>query len=314
MESLLDEFLTFIAVEKGLSKNTVSSYQRDLESYLSFLKQEKINNANKIKEEDVTEFISNLSKEMSPKSIARKISSIRSFHVFLVREGLTANQPCSNLQTPKLPKSLPEVLDVSEIEKMFEILENATNRFSSNESTKRKNKEKALVIRDLCIMEIMYGAGLRIGETVSLDLSDIDFSNRFLRCFGKGSKSRIVPIAARSLKTVHWYLNDARPLLLLQKPDSALFLNSRGKRLSRQSCWKIIKRAARQAGIDKEVVPHTIRHSFATHLLENGADLRALQEMLGHASISTTQIYTHISRKHLHDVYEKYHPLASENK
>lgn len=309
MESLLDEFLTFIAVEKGLSKNTVSSYQRDLKSYLSFLKREKISDADKIKEDDVTRFITNLSKKMSPKSMARKISSIKSFHVFLVREGLTLNQPCTNLRTPKLPRKLPEVLDFEEINKMLNILENSANSFGSDKSAKRKKREEAIAIRDLSILEIMYGAGLRISETVSLDLSDIDFSTRFLRCFGKGSKSRLVPIASGSLKTVRRYLSDARPILLLGRPDSALFLNSRGKRLSRQSCWKVIKRAARLAGINKEVTPHTIRHSFATHLLENGADLRAVQEMLGHASISTTQIYTHVSRKHLHSIYEKYHPL-----
>lgn len=309
MESLLDEFLIFIAVEKGLSGNTVSSYRGDLKSYLSFLKHKKINSIDKVKEKDINEFISVQAKIMSPKTMARKISSIKNFHVFLVREGLTVNQPCGNLQTPKLPKNLPDVLDLAEINQMFDILKSASSRLSGD--SRKKRKEKALAVRDLCILEIMYGGGLRIGETVSLDLSDIDFSERFIRCTGKGSKSRLVPIAAASLNAVSRYIEDERPLLLAANPNSVLFLNSKGGKISRQSCWKIIKRAARLAGMNKEVTPHTIRHSFATHLLENGADLRAVQEMLGHASISTTQIYTHISRKHLHDVYEKYHPLSS---
>lgn len=308
MESFLDEFLVYASLEKGLSPNTIESYRCDLRGYIAFLKKKHITGLDSITDSDIAAYLAHLAKKFSSKSMARKISSIRNFHIFLVRENLTTNQPAVNLITPKLEKKLPDVLEVDEINRMFELLEAATK--ISDDSDKLK-QTKALARRDLCILEVMYGAGLRISETISLNVTDIEFESEFIRCKGKGSKYRIVPIISEALAVLKEYIEDSRPLIASTKVNSALFLNVRGGRLSRTSCWKIIKKAGARAGIEKLITPHTIRHSFATHLLENGADLRSVQELLGHASISTTQIYTHISRKHLHEVYDKFHPMAS---
>lgn len=308
MESLLDEFIMYITLEKGLSGNTINSYRSDLSDYISFLKKQKIDDIDLIKDNHITAYLSDIADRFSSKSIARKISSIKNFHIFLVREELTANQPAANLSTPKLPKNLPDVLEIDEIDKMFEWLEFAASSIGEGE---KQRKTRALAERDICILEVMYGAGLRISETVSLDMSDLEFESGFVRCKGKGSKYRIVPLVSEAIDKVREYIADSRPLLVSKNMSSALFLNARGGRLSRVSCWKMIKKAAANTGIKKAITPHTIRHSFATHLLENGADLRSVQELLGHASISTTQIYTHVSRKHLHEIYDKFHPMAS---
>lgn len=299
----------YVTLEKGLSNNTIQSYRGDLSDYISFLKKQNIDDIDSIKEVNITGYLSHISKRFSTKSIARKVSSIRNFHIFLVREELTSNQPAANLATPKLPKHLPDILEIDEINKMFDYLEFIAG---STKDSEKHRKTKALAERNLCILEVMYGAGLRISETVSLDVSDLEFESEFVRCKGKGSKYRIVPLVTEAVDKVREYLDNSRPLLVSgNNASSALFLNTRGGRLSRVSCWKMIKKAASNAGIKKSITPHTIRHSFATHLLENGADLRSVQELLGHASISTTQIYTHVSRKHLHEVYDKFHPMAS---
>lgn len=299
----------YISLEKGLSSNTIQSYKCDLRDYIFFLKKKQIREADLIDGKDITEYLAHLATKFSKKSIARKISAIRNFHVFLVRENLASKQPAADLLTPKLPKKLPDILAVEEINLMFDLLE--SNLSVGIGESDRNKKTRALASRDLCILEVMYGAGLRISEVTALDVQNIEYETGFIRCKGKGSKYRIVPIMTEAITRLTEYLEEYRPLLASTKTSSALFMNSRGGRLSRTSCWKIIKRTSALAGIKKRITPHTIRHSFATHLLENGADLRSVQELLGHASISTTQIYTHISRKHLHEVYEKFHPMAS---
>lgn len=298
MVELLDEFISFLVAEKNLSNNTVSAYVNDISFYFEFLKKKNITGIEMIDENVISEFAAHLSANRSAvSSQARKISAVRQFHKFLVRDGFTTAFPVEILKLPKKALILPDIIDINEVIKMIEIFDFTV--------------KKPIPIRNKAIIDVLYSCGLRISELVGLNVYDIDFKERIVRCIGKGSKERIVPIGNKTVKTVEQYLTGARSKLALKKSSPALFLNSRGTRLSRVSCWKIVKEAAALAGIKKRITPHTLRHSFATHLLENGAELRAVQEMLGHASISTTQIYTHISRKHLHDVYDKYHPFAN---
>lgn len=300
MDALLDEYISYLRLERNLSANTISSYKNDITEYFEFIKKAGIKNINKVSEDVLENFLSYLKdkkfndKKLTMSSIARKVSAVRQFHKFIFSDGLANNLPISDFKPPKKIKHLPGVLSVSEIEKIMEL----------------QDANVPIIIRNKAIIETMYGSGLRVSETVNLDVGDVDFSDAIIRCLGKGSKERIVPVGTHALKAISKYISEVRDSLIGKKTTSALFLNFRGDRLSRVSCWKIIKKAASVAGIKKVITPHSLRHSFATHLLENGADLRAVQEMLGHVSISTTQIYTHVSRKHLHDIYKKYHPMA----
>lgn len=300
MDALLDEYISYLRLERNLSANTITSYKNDITEYFEFIKKAGIKNINKVSEDVLENFLSYLKdkkfndRKLNVSSIARKVSAIRQFHKFIFSDGLANNLPISDFKPPKKIKHLPGVLSVSEIEKIMEL----------------QNTNDPIIIRNKAILETMYGSGLRVSETVNLDVGDVDFSDAIIRCLGKGSKERIVPVGTHALKAISKYMSEVRNSLIGKKTTSALFLNFRGDRLSRVSCWKIIKKAASIAGIKKVITPHSLRHSFATHLLENGADLRAVQEMLGHVSISTTQIYTHVSRKHLHDIYNKYHPMA----
>jgi integrase/recombinase XerD len=295
MEDLVLEFLDFLSVERGLSRNTIDAYRRDLRSYINFLKLQKINDINHTTRTVIVSYLLLMQKKgKASSSISRACAAIKSFYHFLVRERRIKEDPTINLDTPKLEKRLPRVLTVGEVEDLLN-QPDVTNLWG---------------LRDKALLELLYATGIRVSELISIRIEDVNLEMGFLRCFGKGSKERIVPIGSVALNYLERYINEARKQLVKDKETNILFINHRGKGLTRQGFWKIIKKYAQQAGINKEITPHTLRHSFATHLLENGADLRAVQEMLGHADISTTQIYTHITRSRIKEVYDRTHPRA----
>jgi integrase/recombinase XerD len=297
MEDRLDDFIHFLVVEKGLSKNTIVSYKRDLNSYIIYLKNvEQLGDLNGVQRPQIVHFLGHLKDTgKSSKTLARHIASIRAFHHFLLREKAVDHDPTVHIESPQHERSLPKVLSMEEVETLLDSPK-LTDHFG---------------YRDKAMLEMMYATGIRVSELIGLKLSDVHLTMGFVRCMGKGSKERIIPIGKTASDAIEQYLEKGRPKLVSKKhKDDSLFLNHHGKGLSRQGFWKILKRLATEAGIEKELTPHTMRHSFATHLLENGADLRAVQEMLGHADISTTQIYTHVTKTRLKDVYTKFHPRA----
>ncbi|HHW02683.1 MAG TPA: site-specific tyrosine recombinase XerD [Thermoanaerobacterales bacterium] len=295
MDELLKNYLEFLTVERGLSKNTVNSYKRDLKSYISFLKMQKINDINSTTRTIIVSYLLTMQKKgKASSSISRACAAIKSFYHFLMMERLIEKDPTINLDTPKLEHRLPRVLTLSEVELLL-------------------NQPDTSVIwgfRDKTMLELLYATGIRVSELIMIKVEDINIEMGFLRCFGKGSKERIVPVGSVALKYLDKYINLIRPKFLRGQDNGILFLNHQGKGLTRQGFWKIIRKYAQKAGIEKQITPHTLRHSFATHLLENGADLRSVQEMLGHADISTTQIYTHITRSKIKEVYDRTHPRA----
>jgi integrase/recombinase XerD len=274
----IQDFIHYLTVERGLANNTIVSEVQNIQryhilQYLHFLKDQ----------------------GKSSKTIARHIASIRAFHQFLLREKAADEDPSVHIETPQIERKLPKVLSLEEVERLLE-----TPELTS-----------PIGYRDKAMLELLYATGIRVSEMVHLNLSDVHLIMGFIRCYGKGKKERLVPIGEKATKALEEYLEKGRPKLVRQKHKTdALFLNHHGKRISRQGFWKNLKSIAVKAGIQKELTPHTLRHSFATHLLENGADLRAVQEMLGHADISTTQIYTHVTKTRLKDVYKMYHPRA----
>ncbi|QQZ10966.1 site-specific tyrosine recombinase XerD [Heyndrickxia vini] len=293
----LRDFIHFMIVEKGLSKNTVVSYERDLKSYINYMqKVEQIETLNGITRVHIVHFLNHLKQQgKSAKTLARHVASVRSFHQFLLREKATDSDPSVHIETPQTERNLPKVLSLSEVEALLDA----------------PSETGALPLRDKSMLELLYATGMRVSELINLNLDDLHLTMGFVRCLGKGNKERIIPIGKTASTILETYLKDSRPKLRSkQYQTEALFLNHLGNRLTRQGFWKILKGLARKANIQKELTPHTLRHSFATHLLENGADLRAVQEMLGHADISTTQIYTHVSKTRLKDVYSKHHPRA----
>jgi integrase/recombinase XerD len=294
MESFLKEYLTHLKLEKNLSANTVASYKNDLYSFSSFLKDKNIDDPSIITTENISAFFK-LLKELglSGTSSARYFSSLKGFFLFLLKNKYIIKNPIEKISAPKLSKKLPAVLDVAEVEKIL---------------SQPKTTDK-LGLRDKAILELFYACGTRVSELIHLKVNDLFLSDEVIRVFGKGSKERLIPIGSSAINWIDEYLKLSRPLLMKKsKSENYLFLNSRSSKLSRMGIWKIIDRYVKEAGIEKEVHPHTFRHSFATHLLEGGADLRAVQEMLGHADISTTQIYTHIDRDYIKQVHKQYHP------
>lgn len=298
MKNHLEEYLHYLKIERGLSENTIQSYKRDLSQYFSFLDEKEISSweqADRYLVLDFLEFLRNEGK--SSATIIRMVSSLRKFHQFLRQERMTDNDPMQHIDTPKKTQRLPKTLSIKEVEKIIE----------------SPDTNDALGIRDRAILEVMYATGLRVTELITLKLDDLHLSLGLLQTVGKGDKERIIPLGDVAIKWVNLYLEKSRPELLAKnKKDKTniLFLNYKGEGFTRQGIWKNLKVYVTQAGIEKEVTPHTLRHSFATHLLENGADLRVVQELLGHADISTTQIYTHISKKRMADVYKTYFPRA----
>lgn len=292
-EDILQVFLDFLSVEKGLSFNTVLSYSRDVRKLFCFFKKEKIP-WSKAEEDDLIRFIHQQSRTgLSPRSLARLISSLKSFYKFLILDNIVKKNPVVNLSSPKIWLKLPQFLTVEEVELLL----------------KQPDERNIRGVRDKAMLELLYATGLRVSELVSLKRKDLNVKDGFLLCLGKGGKERIVPIGGMARQAVRRYLDEVRSRLLKGSNDS-LFLTSRGGAFTRQGFWKQLKAYAKKSGLDLKISPHILRHSFATHLLERGADLRSVQLMLGHTQITTTQIYTHVSRERIRKVYEKYHPRA----
>ena len=294
MQMFLKEYLAHIKLEKNLSKNTVSSYKNDITAFISYLKNKGKEDPSIISSNDIGGFFKTLNElGLSGSSSARYFSSLKGFFLYLLKNKYILKNPIEKITAPKIAKRLPGVLDVNEIDKIL--------------SAPEVNDK--LGLRDKAILELFYACGTRVSELIDLKVNDLFFDDEIIRVFGKGSKERLIPIGSSAINWVGEYLKKSRPLLLKKsKSENNLFLNSRGSKLSRMGVWKIIDRYVKEAGIEKEVHPHTFRHSFATHLLEGGADLRAVQEMLGHADISTTQIYTHVDRDYIKQIHKQYHP------
>jgi integrase/recombinase XerD len=295
MKALVDEFIHYLAVERGLAENTMDSYHRDLTNYLGFLAKEKPADIQKTTKTHVMAYLLSLQKGgRATATISRHLAALKSFYHFLIRERRIEKDPTANLESPKLEKKLPRVLSVDEVEHLL----------------KQPKVAEPTGLRDKAMLELLYATGIRVTELTTLNLEHVNLEVGYIRCLGKGSKERIVPLGSVARKFVGEYLQLGRVKLIKVKAEQSLFVNHHGRRLTRQGFWKIIKKYARVAGIAKEITPHTLRHSFATHLLENGADLRSVQEMLGHADITTTQIYTHLTKGRLREVYSKTHPRA----
>lgn len=292
-EELLKIYCDYLAVEKGLSANSLSSYALDIRKLFDFLDRGK-KSLLKLKEPDLVEFIHLQAQSgLSPRSLARLVSSLKSFFRFLLLENHIKKNPAEGLTSPSLWLTLPRVLSLEEVESLLE----------------KPDLKKPQGIRDRAVLEVLYGCGLRVSELVSLELKDVRLAQGFLICRGKGNKERIVPVgraAARWLKT---YLKEVRPQWD-RRGSTAIFLTRRGQPFTRQGIWKILKAYGQQAGLRDKIHPHVLRHSFATHLLERGADLRSVQMLLGHSQITTTQIYTHVSRDRLKQIYDRFHPRA----
>ncbi|MBM7133559.1 site-specific tyrosine recombinase XerD [Staphylococcus lugdunensis] len=295
MNTIIEEYLKFIQIEKGLSPNTIGAYRRDLDKYKLYLETRHIEHIDFIDRQTIQECLGYLIDQgSSAKSLARFISTIRSFHQFALREKYAAKDSTVLLETPKYEKKLPDVLEIDEVVRLLEAPD-----------LSKKNG-----YRDRTILELMYATGMRVSELVHIEIENINVIMGFVRVFGKGDKERIIPLGDTVIDYLKTYMKEIRPQLLKSTVTNVLFLNMHGKPLSRQGIWKMIKQYGIKSNITKTLTPHTLRHSFATHLLENGADLRAVQEMLGHSDISTTQLYTHVSKAQIRQIYNQYHPRA----
>jgi len=294
MDVFLREYLGSLKLERNLSENTIASYKNDLSSFLSFLKDSGVDDPSQITSKLLNDFFILLTKlGLSSRSSARYFSSLKGFFGYLFSSGYIEINPMEKISAPKVSKGLPNVLNINEIEAILS----------------QPDTSKKLGLRDKALLETFYACGLRVSEIINLKISDLFLNEEMIRVFGKGSKERFVPIGSSAINWITEYLKNSRPLLEKKaKSQHVLFLNSRGTKLSRMGVWKIVDSNSKLAGIKKEVHPHTFRHSFATHLLEGGADLRAVQEMLGHVDISTTQIYTHIDRDYIKQMHKEFHP------
>lgn len=295
MHSWLENFSHYLSVEKGLARNTLESYRRDLQKFFKYIEKKKIASPAEIDRPLITGYLLTLKEEgRAPSTISRNVASIRSFFNFLVQDDLLEDNPAQLVKAPRIEKKLPRVLTTKEVDRLL----------------RQPRDDSQAGLRDKAMLELLYASGIRVSELVSLNVADFSPEVGYLRCRGKGMKERIVPIGSVAVNYVKEYLHNCRQKMLKQNDEKALFLNHHGRRLTRQGFWKILKKYARQSKISGEITPHTLRHSFATHLLENGADLRSVQEMLGHSDISTTQIYTQITRRKIREVYDKTHPRA----
>ena len=293
---LLKEYRNFLRIEKGLSKNTFEAYFRDIERYQWFMEDQRgHSSALEVTTSEIRKFLQYLVEDcfLNERSLARNLSSLRSFHDFLLHENHTEKDPTSLLDAPRLTRKLPSVLSVEEIDLIFDAIDHSS----------------PLGTRNRAMLELLYSSGLRVSELVNLEIQNVYFDEGFVRVFGKGSKERLVPLGSSASKHIHLYKDHIRNQLVpLKGAEDILFLNRRGNRLTRNMIFIIIKALVKEAGINKVVSPHTFRHSFATHLIEGGADLRAVQEMLGHESITTTEIYLHLDRDYLKEVHRTFHP------
>ncbi|MGH1563329.1 site-specific tyrosine recombinase XerD [Mumia sp. DW29H23] len=299
---LVDEYLSHLGVERGLALNTLTSYRRDLRRYAAYLHDRGIGSLDEVAEADVTDFLAALREgdedhqPLSAPSAARTLVAARGLHKFAVREGVVGRDAAADVKPPAPPRRLPKALAVDEVEALLESAGSAGT---------------ALAVRDRALLEVLYGTGARISEAVGLDVDDLDLESGEVLLRGKGGKQRVVPVGRFAREAVRAYLETARPgLVSARTTGGAVFLNSRGGRLSRQSAWAVLAKAAERAGITADVSPHTLRHSYATHLLDGGADVRVVQELLGHASVTTTQVYTLVTIDKLREVYATAHPRA----
>ncbi|WP_112181235.1 site-specific tyrosine recombinase XerD [Paraliobacillus zengyii] len=295
MQDIIDDFFHYLQIERGLSVNTLQSYRRDIKKYCSFLQTNcQLSDWKQVDRSHILNYLYDLKDhDRSQATIARALSTIRLFHQFLVREYQFLADASLHIESPKKARTLPKVLSTREIDTLLMI-----------------PTPNSLTIRNKAMLEMLYATGLRVSELIQIKVSDLHLMMGFVGCLGKGGKERIVPLGDIAKDAIENYLTNSREQLVKHKKIDQLFVNHHGNPLSRQGFWKILKGVARDVGIKKEITPHTLRHSFATHLLENGADLRSVQEMLGHADISTTQIYTHVSKARLKDIYSSYHPRA----
>ncbi len=292
---LLAPFNDFLMLEQGASPRTDEAYGRDLARFATYAMTRGASGPPDVTARLLREYVYHLKDVgLAPASIRRNISALRTYFKFLLGEGHVTHDPSERLESPKRWRTLPDVLSVAEVEKLLA----------------SPTLDDPLVFRDRALLELAYGAGLRVSEWISIGVRDVMFDEGLVRVFGKGSKERLVPIGRRAIGALASYVRELRPRLEQGEGRGALFLNARGQPLTRMGAWKILRKYVERAGIEKHVSPHTLRHSFATHLLEGGADLRAVQEMLGHADISTTQIYTHVDREYLRSVHRQYHPRA----
>jgi len=295
MKQDIEDFISHIMFEKRLSKNTSSSYKNDLEKYETFLKEQSVYKTKDISKSDIEKYLEQLKKDdVKASSVARKLTTIKAFHNYLFQKQILSVDVSETIERPKLRKKLPNVLTIDEVDRLLDI--DCKTKFD---------------YRNKSMLELMYGTGLRISELLDLKLTDFDLENCIIRCYGKGSKERIVPIGEYTMESLVAYL-EVRNTLLQKKNCEYLFLNNLGGRLSRFSFFKILKKMLQEKGIHKNVSPHSLRHSFATHMLEYGADLRSIQELLGHSDIATTKIYTHISNNKIKKEYEEFHPRSKK--
>lgn len=293
MDTLIDRFLNHLSVEKGLSPNTLSAYSQDLQKLVQFVEQKGISSLDQIDRKEILLFLSDLRRRpLAASSTARVLSTLRTFFQFLIMEGILKQDPLAHIHSPRQAFRLPKVLHPTEVEALLNL----------------PKGDHPIGLRNDAMIELLYATGLRVSELVSLPMGAVNLEAGYLIAYGKGAKERLVPIGKCAREKLTRYLTVARPLLLKTRSASLLFINRSGKRISRQAFWMQLKETARKAGIRRSITPHMLRHSFASHLLEGGADLRSVQMLLGHADISTTQIYTHVAREQLKRVHRKNHP------
>ena len=294
LEADVRTFLSYLRVEKGLSDNTIQSYRRDMMKFVGFLEKQKIDTA-KIQRQDVVNFLTTLYKRrLDSRPVARHLVTIRHFFRFSLLEGFVKEDPAATIESPKFRQSLPYFLSLEEVERLLA----------------QPDTTSAVGLRDKAIIELMYSTGIRVSELTGIRVGDLQLDAGCLRCIGKGNKERLVPVGKKALAVVESYLKKSRPELLKDDASAHLFLNQRGRPMDRVTIWKMMGQYGRKAALRKPLKPHTLRHSFATHLLDRGADLRSVQMMLGHSDISTTQIYTHVVEERLKQVYKAHHPRA----
>lgn len=294
MEAHLNAFLNYLRVEKGLSDNTLQAYRRDMEKFVAFAAKRRLK-ATEVRREHVVDFLSSLYRsKLDSRSVARHLVTIRHFFRFSLAEGMVSDDPAATIESPKFRQSLPEFLSLEEVDRLL----------------RQPDTNDTVGLRDKAMIELMYSTGLRVSELCGLQISDLSLDPGCLRCIGKGNKERLVPVGRQALDAVQKYLREARPKLLGEGISPYLFVNQRGRKINRIALWKILSEYGRRAHLRKSLTPHMLRHSFATHLLDRGADLRSVQMMLGHSDISTTQIYTHVVEERLKQVYKAHHPRA----
>jgi len=301
VKEAVDNFLDYLAVEKGFSANTIAAYRNDLHQLASFIEAEAAKRGTippwvAFDRQAMMSYLLELKgRGYAAATVARKVAAVKSFFGFMVAEGMMKENPTEGVASSKVGKSLPKPISISQVHKLLE------------QPAKSGTSEAK---RDTAMLEMLYATGMRVSELISLDLADLDTDGGYVRCFGKGHKERLIPVHDRAVKAVKDYLDEVRPRLVRGGEEKAVFLNRRGERLTRQGVWQILKGYAKSAELGSDITPHTLRHSFATHMLGGGADLRSVQELLGHANISTTQVYTHLTTEHIRRAYQKSHPRA----